>query len=256
MASSALRAGCWFVASSAGLILFCLGADHAIFRWEERWLKLSHGVSLRAVSDSVVHGLVGGRCWANVLLLTSGIKSLSWAARIGQVVLCVVMATAIDLDHLIEARSFSIKVMNHRRCFFVCVIPPPPPPPTHTQDALSLPKRPFAHNSTLIPVVTAVLYLLVYVLPPSLCDHSLVSALPLIFLVSSFSHHLRDADRRGLWFAPFLSTPPIPFKFYTLFIILLPLATAAPRLLPLAFKALVDIRALYKSSKTTDISMA
>ena len=133
---------------------------------------------------------------------------------------------------------------------------PPPPSPTHTQDALSLPKRPFAHNSTLIPVVTAVLYLLVYVSPPTLRDHPLVSALPLMFLVSSFSHHLRDADRRGLWFAPFLSTPPIPFKFYTLFVILLPLATAAPRLLPLAFKALVDIRALYKSSRTTDNSMA
>ena len=120
-----------FVASSAGLVLFCLGADHAIFRWEEKWLKLSHGVSLRAVSDSMVHGLVGGWCWANVLLLTSGIKSLSWAAKIGQVVLCVVMATVIDLDHLIEARSFSIKVINYRRCFFACVMSSPPPKHTH-----------------------------------------------------------------------------------------------------------------------------
>ena len=106
-----LSSGCWFVASSAGLVLFCLGADHAIFKWEERWLKFSHGVSLRAVSDSVVHGVVGGWCWANVLLLTSGIRDLSWTARIGQVALCIVMATAIDLDHLIEARSFSIKVL-------------------------------------------------------------------------------------------------------------------------------------------------
>ena len=106
-----LSSGYWFVASSAGLVLFCLGADHVIFKWEERWLKFSHGVSLRAVSDSVVHGVVGGWCWANVLLLTSGIRDLSWAARIGQVALCIVVATAIDLDHLIEARSFSIKVL-------------------------------------------------------------------------------------------------------------------------------------------------
>ena len=130
-----MSSGCWFVASSAGLVLFCLGADHAIFKWEERWLKLSHGVSLRAVSDSVVHGLVGGWCWANVLLLTSGVKDLSWAARIGQVVLCIVMATAIDLDHLIEARSFSIKVMNCCRCFFIVSHHPPPPP--HTSRMLS-----------------------------------------------------------------------------------------------------------------------
>ena len=99
------------MASSAGLVLFCLGADHVIFKWEERWLKLSYGVSLRAVSDSVVHGLVGGWCWANVLLLTSS-EGLSWVARIGQVVLCIAMATAIDLDHFIEAKSFSIKVVK------------------------------------------------------------------------------------------------------------------------------------------------
>ena len=103
-----LSSGFWFVASSAGLVLFCLGADHAIFRWEERWIKLTHGVSLRAVSDSVVHGLVGGWCWANVLLLSGG-EGLSWPARVGQVILCSVMATAIDLDHFIEARSLSLK---------------------------------------------------------------------------------------------------------------------------------------------------
>ena len=97
------------MASSAGLVLFCLGADHVIFKWEERWLALRHGVSLRAMSDSVVHGLVGGWCWANVLLLT-GSEGLSWSGRIGQVILCIIMATAIDLDHMIEARSFSIKV--------------------------------------------------------------------------------------------------------------------------------------------------
>ena len=128
---------------------------------------------------------------------------------------------------------------------------------THTQDALSLPKRPFAHNSALIPVITGLLYFFVYFcLPPSLAEHPLVSVLPLMFLVSTLSHHLRDADRRGLWFGPFLSTPPIPFKFYTLFTILLPLATAAPRLLPLAFRALVDIRTLVQPTRTLDISMA
>ena len=127
---------------------------------------------------------------------------------------------------------------------------------THAQDALSLPKHPFAHNTTLIPILTCLLYLFVYISPSWLSEHPLVSALPLMFLVSTFSHHLRDADRRGLWFAPFFSTPPIPYRFYTLFIVLLPLATASPRLLPLAFKALVDIRTLYRSSTTAEISMA
>ena len=99
------------MASSAGLVLFCLGADHVIFRWEDKWMKLRNGAALRAVSDSLVHGLVGGWSWVNVLLLTEGGgEGVTWTIRILQVVLCVGMATAIDLDHMIEARSFSIKV--------------------------------------------------------------------------------------------------------------------------------------------------
>ena len=138
---SQLSSGCWFVASSAGLVLFCLGADHVIFKWEERWSKLSHGVSLRAVSDSLVHGVVGGWCWTNVLLLSSG-RDLSWAVKIGQVALCVAMATAIDLDHLIEARSFSIKVRVMNSFVLVMIISlcsffPSPPPHSHTHRMFS-----------------------------------------------------------------------------------------------------------------------
>ena len=108
----------WLVGSSAGLVLFCLGADHAIFKWEEKWFKLHHGVALRAVSDSLVHGVVGGWSWVNVLLLNSaiasGVEGTSWTIGVLQVALCVGMATAIDLDHMIEAKSFSIKVHGAR----------------------------------------------------------------------------------------------------------------------------------------------
>ena len=107
----AVSSQAWLVASSAGLLLFCLGADHVIFKWEERWLKLTYGVAMRAVSDSLVHGVVGGWSWVNVLLLT-GAEGLTWTERALQVALCVGMATAIDLDHMIEARSLSIKVLT------------------------------------------------------------------------------------------------------------------------------------------------
>ena len=102
----------WFVASSAGLVLFCLGVDHAIFKWEEKWFKLRRGVALRAVSDSLAHGVIGGWSWVNVLLfnIASGVDGTSWTIRILKVALCVGMATVIDLDHMIEAKSFSIKV--------------------------------------------------------------------------------------------------------------------------------------------------
>ena len=96
-----------FIASSVSLGVFCLGADHAIFTWEERWSQLPQGQALRAVSDSVVHGVVGGWSWGNVLLATQGEFDTT---KLLQVVICVAMATGMDLDHMIEARSFSIKV--------------------------------------------------------------------------------------------------------------------------------------------------
>ena len=37
------------------------------------------------------------------------------------------------------------------------------------------------------------------------------------------SHHLRDAQRRGLWFPPFGSTPAIPYLLYLLLEFMLPI---------------------------------
>ena len=97
-----------FSASSVSLGVFCLGADYIIFQWESVWSSFSHGSSLRAVSDSLVHGIVGGWCWINVLLVTKA--EWNWVS-LGQAILCVTMAAAIDLDHMIEARSFNIQVI-------------------------------------------------------------------------------------------------------------------------------------------------
>lgn len=35
-----------------------------------------------------------------------------------------------------------------------------------------------------------------------------------MFVVAVISHHLRDGNRRGLWFWPFGSTPPLPYWLY------------------------------------------
>lgn len=51
---------------------------------------------------------------------------------------------------------------------------------------------------------------------------------PLMFTVSIVSHHLRDADRRGIWCAPFGSTPAIPHKLYVVCVTLvIPLCAVA-----------------------------
>ena len=97
------------LASSAGLVVFCLSADHVIFAWEDRWKRLPHGAILRAIADNVAHGLVGGWCWANtILLMVGGEEAMSWT-RLVQVAVCMLTASVIDLDHFIEARSLSFQ---------------------------------------------------------------------------------------------------------------------------------------------------
>ena len=47
--------------------------------------------------------------------------------------------------------------------------------------------------------------------------------LPWIFFLAWTSHHLRDATRRGLWFGPFFSTPPLPSWMYIGLTMIMPL---------------------------------
>ncbi|XP_044761315.1 transmembrane protein 267 isoform X2 [Coccinella septempunctata] len=76
-------------------------------------------------------------------------------------------------------------------------------------EATNLKERPFLHSTT-VPIVTCACFYL--------CGNLWKSAIlkrltPVIFIAFS-SHHIRDATRRGLWFSPFGSTAPIPYKLY------------------------------------------
>lgn len=96
---------------------------------------------------------------------------------------------------------------------------------TPLQAATSLPRRPFAHASTLIPVGALLLHLLLNCTKLSNSAPAF-SALPAIFAVGVFSHHVRDAERRGLWLWPLGSTPPLPCSFYIASICSLPILIA------------------------------
>ena len=85
------------------------------------------------------------------------------------------------------------------------------------QDALHLETRPPLHNSSLLLLFTPLL-LLPYVIRETWCfwiyEASLVS------LIAIITHHLRDANRRGLWLWPHGDTPPLkPAMIYMSFII-------------------------------------
>ena len=51
---------------------------------------------------------------------------------------------------------------------------------------------------------------------------SYLQSLPYLFAVAVISHHLRDGYRRGLWFWPLGSTPPLPYWLYIVCTMALP----------------------------------
>ena len=104
---------------------------------------------------------------------------------------------------------------------------------------MKLTQRPFLHNTSLILLIAVILYVLVVYIIPQLRS---IKDFPTMFLVSSLSHHLRDADRKGLWFAPFGSTPPLPLKLYVLLVVLLPLVIVTYKSIPQVIKGQVDLR--------------
>ncbi|XP_036265321.1 transmembrane protein 267 [Pipistrellus kuhlii] len=160
--------------SSLGLGTFCLVADRLL-----QFPIIQHNTWLRALSDNAVHGVIGMWSWAIVI----GIKKKT---DLREIFLAGFLASVIDVDHFLLARSLSL------------------------QAALTLPRRPFLHCSTLIPIVVLTLKATMHLfkLKDSWCF------LPWMVFISWTSHHIRDGLRRGLWLCPFGKTPPLPVWLY------------------------------------------
>lgn len=84
------------------------------------------------------------------------------------------------------------------------------------QDALQLNRRPFLHATTIVFILGPILQVWFAQ------NISFLRSLPYMFVVAVISHHLRDGNRRGLWFWPFGSTPPLPYWLYISCIVALP----------------------------------
>ncbi|NWY93959.1 TM267 protein, partial [Loxia curvirostra] len=162
------------VLSSLGLGIFCFVADRLLqfsFIQQNDWL--------RALSDNAVHGILGMWSWAIVV----GLRKKS---DFTEVTLAGFLASVIDVDHFFLAGSLSLKA------------------------ALTLPRRPLLHCSTVIPVVALTLKFIMQLfrLKDSWCF------LPWMLFISWTSHHVRDGIRHGLWICPFGKTPPLPYWLY------------------------------------------
>ncbi len=94
---------------------------------------------------------------------------------------------------------------------------------------------------------------LLFLLPSKAQDSAIVNQLPSILIISIASHHLRDGERRGLWVAPFGSTPPIPHKLYILMTLTLPVCLAIIPILPSKLQEFVHFNHVPIRTKTSDL---
>ena len=203
-AMSVSRAAVRFLLSSVAFGVFLLLADYFVFCWR----PVQDRRPLKALADNFTHGVAGGWCWANAVLLLG--QPVNYSHVFLEVSMGVLFGSIIDLDHFIEARSLAVEVgINNNNSHVIILL--------LLLQGLSrkLSRRPFAHNTLLIVLgALVVTFLIRYRLPSSL------NRLHLVFIVATLAHHLRDADRRGIWFSPWTS-PPIPYKLYILLILLL-----------------------------------
>ena len=69
--------------------------------------SISSHLRLRSAADSLTHGIVGACCWAAVITTEDNFRHLStW----GRILLAGFVASIIDIDHFLSARSLSLKV--------------------------------------------------------------------------------------------------------------------------------------------------
>lgn len=163
------------------LAFLCLVGDYYVFDNDILVRKTSALVGqserlMRALIDTSIHGIIGCTSWL-VVVYPNVNRELAISAFISSI---------IDIDHFISARSLRV------------------------QDAVSLPQRPFLHNSLLMITINIGLWLF-------------NKKISVLFFISWFSHHIRDANRRGMWFGPIYTTPPLNDGLYHSIILITPL---------------------------------
>lgn len=161
----------------------------------------------RALCDNFCHQAVAVLSWILFLSCTSSVhlcvtfparEPRLWSLRREKVVLlsCFVAAGCggmVDIDHFISAGSLHLTAATH------------------------LPSRPFGHAVSFVLLIATVLHLSLRSIAPWASS---------AYLVSSMSHLVRDASRRGLWLWPLGHTPAIPYTLHLLLIGLLPICLA------------------------------
>ncbi|XP_065658027.1 transmembrane protein 267-like [Hydra vulgaris] len=132
------------------------------------FVSLAYSRWLKVLCDEIGHGVIAALSW--VVVVNYDFRYFL------QIVLSGFFGVVIDVDHFISAKSWSLMMAGN------------------------LPDRPFLHNSVILVILVIICIFILYIKKQQLID------LALILFVSVSSHHLRDANRRGMWFGHFGST--------------------------------------------------
>lgn len=184
----------FILVTEIGLLLLMIIGDYYIFDTTYLILKISQALHflserlVRALMDNASHCLVGVLSWC---IITYPKLVLNEILVVG------FLSSIIDIDHFISARSTSL------------------------HDAISLANRPFLHNSLTLCVLNLIILTVSYLLDPTKLNWALM------FFTAWFSHHIRDANRRGMWFGSVYTSPAIPDAWYLSIITLTPLLLRA-----------------------------
>ncbi|XP_068627242.1 transmembrane protein 267 [Battus philenor] len=173
-------------------VLICCTAligDFVVFK-----SKYSDSQVFRAISDSSTHAAIG---LLSALLFFTYETGLSDQARLYNVMFCTALSSLIDIDHFIAAKSFKLKDLVH------------------------LKQRGILHCTTLWILLTAISLFLSH-----LTKRLNIYTLTFMAVLAYMSHHVRDANRRGLWLYPFGHTPPLSKYFYIFLLLVLPRVVA------------------------------
>ncbi|KAJ6215782.1 hypothetical protein RDWZM_010282 [Blomia tropicalis] len=165
-----------------------------------------------AFADSTIHGTIASLSWTMFII----VHAFSWNQFmfkhinidrlwniVTDIIICGMMATMIDLDHIVAAHSISIKVIKN---------------------ITTLTRRPPLHNTTLMVSISTI-FILVGLFTSKPKKNSIELNLWIVrfgyqLLIATLTHHIRDALRRGLnlWPLPSTSTIPLPLYFALLFL--------------------------------------
>ncbi|CAH1402525.1 unnamed protein product [Nezara viridula] len=166
------------------IVIIALCGDKLLTKVDNHFFK--------AIIDNTTHASIGLFSWAIVVFSSNSIHNLK-LSHFAEILSCGIIASFIDLDHFIAARSLTL------------------------QDALHLNRRPPFHSTSLLILVFFSFYISGKVL-----NINVLNQMSWIIFVAGGSHHLRDGVRRGLWFPPFGSTPPLHHVIYLGSLALLP----------------------------------